>query len=738
MNLKHNLPLLFAILAVIISLPLFIFLTLTQEQDLRSKAFVPPSTYYNRIAKLKITEFGTLVKSNAVSRLIESAKLAEITNNTKKVLGVTNIIAPKSLPLNNLGINTQVFDQLKRSDADNLFTSQGGKLKLYKIVIPDLSNYEDAEILFRSCSSQNVERCQAFSTFTERMYVFDSQYRPLMDHWGNWVQMDTRLVLKNDYQNNSSFSLPADRTLLIYIGSEGASKKDLPADFLLGFYTTPSGAYLLKTDDGRTYPVEPKGFTTTCFAGKPCVPEPVLDLYSFIGKKVFAEGVMTQYYTETCSGKPQTCLSNDMIPWWPLPSGLQFEVEKIQVTEIVRSDYVTSGQLVMSRKYAGENVYILNTAHQPSVFVRSSYQDLKRLINNNLNISGQLLSVGSDRFINLNNSPLTPSALKKIDFKVLKEGDPTSGYANKSIGRINDTREFQRVWKNFFGNSKTPSFDFNKNTIFYVSKGETRNGGHTARFTEILEYSDKVVVKAEFVQNNCPSDQALHYPYQFIYVEKNTKPFVFEEVTLSKNCPTSIPVSPKAILFFVPKLNTVRVNQNFSIYLSLNTQGLKVTALDANLAFDPQSIKINSAIVQDSFPNHFVKPQIDNRLGKIRFAVGSEITKPVEGLATPVLLISATALKETNTTIISLNSAEASAVDHSADVLGPTEDFKLTIINNLLGDIDFDKDVDIFDYNLLIQDFGKNICGLTADITKDCKVDIFDYNILLEDFGKKI
>jgi len=53
------------------------------------------------------------------------------------------------------------------------------------------------------------------------------------------------------------------------------------------------------------------------------------------------------------------------------------------------------------------------------------------------------------------------------------------------------------------------------------------------------------------------------------------------------------------------------------------------------------------------------------------------------------------------------------------------------------GDIDKDGDVDIFDYNLIIQHFGNTSCGNVADINGNCKVDIFDYNTLIENFGKK-
>jgi hypothetical protein len=52
------------------------------------------------------------------------------------------------------------------------------------------------------------------------------------------------------------------------------------------------------------------------------------------------------------------------------------------------------------------------------------------------------------------------------------------------------------------------------------------------------------------------------------------------------------------------------------------------------------------------------------------------------------------------------------------------------------GDIDGNNKVDIFDYNLLLTNFGKTGTSLVGDIDKNGKVDIFDYNILLTNFGK--
>ena len=56
----------------------------------------------------------------------------------------------------------------------------------------------------------------------------------------------------------------------------------------------------------------------------------------------------------------------------------------------------------------------------------------------------------------------------------------------------------------------------------------------------------------------------------------------------------------------------------------------------------------------------------------------------------------------------------------------------------LPGDLDSNGHIDIYDYNILVRDFGKTGTSgwIPADIDKNGKVDIFDYNILVGNFGK--
>ena len=67
----------------------------------------------------------------------------------------------------------------------------------------------------------------------------------------------------------------------------------------------------------------------------------------------------------------------------------------------------------------------------------------------------------------------------------------------------------------------------------------------------------------------------------------------------------------------------------------------------------------------------------------------------------------------------------------------PTPKPTTTPTSFIPGDLDGDNDVDIFDYNTLVSNFGNTNCGNKADIDTDCDVDIFDYNLLVGNFGKQ-
>jgi hypothetical protein len=52
------------------------------------------------------------------------------------------------------------------------------------------------------------------------------------------------------------------------------------------------------------------------------------------------------------------------------------------------------------------------------------------------------------------------------------------------------------------------------------------------------------------------------------------------------------------------------------------------------------------------------------------------------------------------------------------------------------ADLDHNGNVNIFDYNILVGNFGKSGNSLQGDIDNNGTVNIFDYNIIVGNFGK--
>lgn len=79
-----------------------------------------------------------------------------------------------------------------------------------------------------------------------------------------------------------------------------------------------------------------------------------------------------------------------------------------------------------------------------------------------------------------------------------------------------------------------------------------------------------------------------------------------------------------------------------------------------------------------------------------------------------------------------LNAAGGDATPSSL----PSPSVQASSASSKPGDIDGNSKVDIFDYNILLTNFGKSGAGIQGDLDGSNKVDIFDYNGLLTNFGK--
>jgi hypothetical protein len=84
-------------------------------------------------------------------------------------------------------------------------------------------------------------------------------------------------------------------------------------------------------------------------------------------------------------------------------------------------------------------------------------------------------------------------------------------------------------------------------------------------------------------------------------------------------------------------------------------------------------------------------------------------------------------------------SGAATSISTPTPIKIPTQTPAVALIpNSLPGDINLDHKVDLYDFNIIVSDFGKTGSAgfIPADINKDGKVNIFDYNVLVINFSK--
>lgn len=101
--------------------------------------------------------------------------------------------------------------EINLQDFSNPF-SDGGHVDGYYFVLPELDNYDDVEVYFRSCphdGGDNYDSCQAFSSFIEKIYILNSK-------WEKISEMDTRI----DFD---SFPITDDKTYYLLVGTDSYS-----------------------------------------------------------------------------------------------------------------------------------------------------------------------------------------------------------------------------------------------------------------------------------------------------------------------------------------------------------------------------------------------------------------------------------------------------------------------------------------------------------------------------------
>jgi hypothetical protein len=208
--------------------------------------------------------------------------------------------------------------------------------------------------------------------------------------------------------------------------------------------------------------------------------------------------------------------------------------------------------------------------------------------------------------------------------------------------------------------------------------------------------------------------------------------------------PTSGVVQPAdTTLSISPATLSVNLDNAFQLSTNINTGINEVVGVDLTVNFDKNRLEVTNIVPGGFFsnPTESIKT-IDNTNGVIKYSLhiapGTAAKKGTGTLA----VISFRAKGEGNAAVtIPTSTTIVGAVNTGAkNALKSTTGGTVSITKILLlGDINEDGKVDILDYVILFENYGKSpIPDPRADINKDGKVDILDYVILFENFGRTI
>jgi hypothetical protein len=200
--------------------------------------------------------------------------------------------------------------------------------------------------------------------------------------------------------------------------------------------------------------------------------------------------------------------------------------------------------------------------------------------------------------------------------------------------------------------------------------------------------------------------------------------------------------APKAATLYVDPAKTINASltpsSNFTVNVNIaNASG--VVGLEFKLSFNATALNANS-ITRGSFIPSSVTPitQVDNTAGFVKFNVSLSASLDGDGTVAVIeLQVKADKLRNSP-----LHLSDVSLVDSASQPLPfTTADGSFTNVKALLGDVNEDDSVDIYDaliasqvFGLTPQDLGWNSA---VDINGDGIVDIFDFILLGANFGRK-
>jgi hypothetical protein len=181
------------------------------------------------------------------------------------------------------------------------------------------------------------------------------------------------------------------------------------------------------------------------------------------------------------------------------------------------------------------------------------------------------------------------------------------------------------------------------------------------------------------------------------------------------------------------------LNQSFTLDINAHPSTDKITAVQLDLSYDPASVEITSVTPTDYLPVVLEAPTIVS--GHATLVVGAPVNSGGRDTWGTVVKLNVKTKKlgpqiinfGDGCLVAGLNSSgERSYI--SSNILKSVTPIQLGVYN--VGDINFSKTIDLFDYNLFVKDWGVTT-PTPANLDGKNGVDLYDYNLFVANYGLK-
>lgn len=180
-----------------------------------------------------------------------------------------------------------------------------------------------------------------------------------------------------------------------------------------------------------------------------------------------------------------------------------------------------------------------------------------------------------------------------------------------------------------------------------------------------------------------------------------------------------------------PPPNHLVLGREYTFNINAHSGSSHVTAVQLELIYDPAKLQITHVTKTGYLPVYLASPVIAG--GMVKTTVGAEPDSGGKADWGTVVSFTVKAIALGSSSLEFGSGSLASTLETNGNSLGSIRNELITAYN--VGDIDFSKTIDLFDYNLFIKDYGKtgyspaNLDGLDG-------VNLFDFNLFVANYGK--